>query len=148
MSNNINSQSVTRSPIAIGWFRWLTWLLVIAGGYQFIYYILLIIFGPSAVPHYGGISPPARITWWDAIHRIVDGFLWIACIGILMRNRLLASIAVILLWTSVVLMCVDMTIDLVHGKLYLGDFFAPLIYAGFALDLARTLRVSARSMSE
>jgi hypothetical protein len=147
MTEAAPSDPVSRPPIATGWLLWLTWFFVIVLSGGVIFSLLILLVGPGSLAASLGItvSMPVIGVWW-AIQQLVSGFFGVACIGVLLRDRDLARIAVALAWIVVACQCIDAVLQLSDGKLVIP--FGAVLYVAFALKLTAVLDGPGRTARE
>jgi hypothetical protein len=130
----------SKPAIATGWLLAFTWLFVIVCALGLVVDIWIIVWGPDALEAaiHLPVNLPSEVNVWWGLQQFVDLLFGVACVGVLVRDRDLARLAVYAAWAVVVIECVDAALKLL--QLHLSLPIGAVLYALFAISLARALR--------
>jgi len=120
---------------ARGWVLWLTWLYVVLFGLGTLFGIAMLLFGS----HGFGLEmrgPDSITVWWVLVQVPYIAF-FVGCIGVLLKDRDFAWVAIVSAWAIAVVQCVQAFLQLAHLRLSLP--LSAFLFAAYAVALTRRL---------
>jgi len=117
-----------------GWLLWLSWAYVSIFSIGTLFGIITMLTG-----HVFGLEVrgPDVTPWWVLV-QLPYIALFVACIGVLLKDRDFAWVAVITSWMIVIIQCVQAVLQLAHLRLSLP--LSAVLFAAYAIGLKRQLR--------
>jgi len=120
---------------ARGWILWLTWLYVVLFGLGTLFGIVMLLF----CCHASGLEmrgPDSITVWWVLVQVPYIGFL-VGCIGVLLKDRDFAWVAIVSAWAITVVQCVQAFLQLAHLRLSLP--LSAFLFAAYAIGMTKVL---------
>ncbi len=118
-----------------GWILWLTWLYVVLFGLGTLFGIVMLLLGghPFGLEMRG---PDSITLWWVLVQVPYIGFL-VGCIGVLLKDRDFAWVAIVSAWAIAVVQCVQALLQLAHLRLSLP--LSAFLFVAYAIGMTKVL---------
>jgi hypothetical protein len=129
------------------WILWLTWIYVALFGLSVVFQIASLVIGQSLWTVLFGIDVPAvdHVTVWWVLLQLPYVVFAIGCVGVLLKDRDFAWVAVFTAWVVAVLQSVQAVLQLAHLRISvpIGAF----LFVAYAIGVKRVLRPPHRGRS-
>jgi hypothetical protein len=134
------SSKSQRPPIATGWLLWLTWLYIGFFGLGILVDVASLVAGRDVVGTWFGVSVAGLdnvgVVW--VLRQLPYVAFAIGCVGILLRDRDFAWMAIVAAWLIVAVQCVDAFLQIFHLRLSVP--ISAFVFGAYAWKTGSVLR--------
>ena len=129
------------------WILWLTWIYVAPYGLGIVFEIVSLVIGKNLWTVLFGIDVPTleNVTVWWVLLQLPYIVFAVGCVGILLKDRDFAWVAIVTAWVIAILQSVQAIMQLAHLRLSIP--ISAFLFAAYAIGLKNALRPPRRGRS-